>query len=225
MKYPKRKDKYCSDVLNDNFREIDNRLVSLEKGGGGSGGVSNIEYLTQAAYDALPDTKLSNDVEYRITDSGTESVKASNVRYDNTNSMLKAVNVQGAVDELHNCLTEHENNSSQIYSTDEKKIGIWINGKPIYRKMTVPTDITVGEKKNVPLGISNMDELIKIYGNAKRVNGYQFNIPNTLSGYEITAYDVDATNNTFNYKIGSSQTGDRALTNVLFIFEYTKTTD
>ena len=104
MKYPKRKDKYCSDVLNDNFREIDNRLVSLEKGGGGSGGVSNIEYLTQAAYDALPDTKLSNDVEYRITDSGTESVKASNVRYDNTHSMLEAVNVQGAVDELHNSL-------------------------------------------------------------------------------------------------------------------------
>ena len=31
MKYSKRKDKYCSDVLNDNFREIDSRLRDLEQ--------------------------------------------------------------------------------------------------------------------------------------------------------------------------------------------------
>lgn len=30
MKYSKRKDKYCCEVLNDNFREIDKRLITLE---------------------------------------------------------------------------------------------------------------------------------------------------------------------------------------------------
>lgn len=30
MKYSKRKDKYCCEVLNDNFHEIDDRLETLE---------------------------------------------------------------------------------------------------------------------------------------------------------------------------------------------------
>ena len=111
MKYSKRKDKYCNNVLNDNFHEIDDRLKSLEKGGGGSGGGSNTVYLKQVEYDALPDTKLSDDVEYRITDSGTESVKASNVKYDNSFTGLKAVNVQGAVDEVIGSLTNEDNES------------------------------------------------------------------------------------------------------------------
>ena len=37
MKYSKRKDKYCSDVLNDNFKEIDTRLSDLERGSGSAG--------------------------------------------------------------------------------------------------------------------------------------------------------------------------------------------
>lgn len=46
MKYSKRKDKYCSDVLNDNFREIDTRLSDLERGGGSTGGTSDYEELS-----------------------------------------------------------------------------------------------------------------------------------------------------------------------------------
>lgn len=46
MKYSKRKDKYCSDVLNDNFREIDTRLSDLERGSGSTGGTSDYEELS-----------------------------------------------------------------------------------------------------------------------------------------------------------------------------------
>ena len=72
-------------------------------GGGGGGdypsGASNIVYLTQEQYDALPDDKLTDDIEYRITDEGTDT-NADNVGYNNATSGLSAMNVQDAIDEL-----------------------------------------------------------------------------------------------------------------------------
>ena len=62
-----------------------------------SGG--NIVYLTQEEYDALPESKESDDVEYRITDVGSMGT-AENVGYDNSKSGLAAVNVQDAIDKL-----------------------------------------------------------------------------------------------------------------------------
>lgn len=61
---------------------------------------SKIEYVTQEEYDALPESKLTDNVEYRITDKGIDSVSASNVTYDGSASGIDAMNVQGAVDEL-----------------------------------------------------------------------------------------------------------------------------
>ena len=79
-----------------------------------SGG--NIEYLTQAQYDALPDDKLTNDVEYRITDAGTMA-GAENVGYNNSKSGIEAVNVQDAIDKLDESLSNLDNNfENQKYS-------------------------------------------------------------------------------------------------------------
>ena len=68
-------------------------------GGDYPSGVSNIVYLTQEQYDALPDDKLTDDIEYRITDEGTDT-NADNVGYNNATSGLSAMNVQDAIDEL-----------------------------------------------------------------------------------------------------------------------------
>lgn len=65
--------------------------------------------LTQAQYDALPASKMSDNVNYFITDGlnhTTGVVSAENVIYDNTSSGMTATNVQGAVDELNNGLTD-----------------------------------------------------------------------------------------------------------------------
>lgn len=66
----------------------------------GSKGTSDVVYLTQAEYDALPDTKLTDGVEYRITDTGINDATASNVSYNNASSGIGATTVQQAVDEL-----------------------------------------------------------------------------------------------------------------------------
>lgn len=76
-----------------------------------SGG--NIMYLTQAQYDALPESKESDDVEYRITDAGTMA-GAENVGYDNSKSGIEAVNVQDAIDKLDESLEEILNNSNSL---------------------------------------------------------------------------------------------------------------
>ena len=76
---------------------------------GAGGSSSNVVYLTQTEYDALPDSKLTDDVEYRITDAGIGSVTASNVKYDNSNSGLEAINTQSAIDSLSDSLAIKKN--------------------------------------------------------------------------------------------------------------------
>ena len=57
--------------------------------------------LTQAEYDALPNSKLTDDVNYFITDKNNpNAVTASQVMYDNSESGLDSTNVQNAIDEL-----------------------------------------------------------------------------------------------------------------------------
>ena len=58
--------------------------------------------LTQAEYDALPDTKYTDGIEYFITDA--EPLDASTIAYDNTASKMTATNVQAGIDELNSKL-------------------------------------------------------------------------------------------------------------------------
>lgn len=112
----------------------------------------------------------------------------------------------------------------QTYSTSEVNTGkIWIDGKPIYRKVLEFTNVSTGvTQKNH--GISNFDKLINY-------SGYYYNstwgynpIPavtsDNISGYGIGIGDFKST--TFYFNIGSL----RSSTNeIKLIVEYTKTTD
>ena len=60
--------------------------------------------LTQAEYDALPDTKYTDGIEYFITDA--EPLDASTIAYDNTASKMTATNVQAGIDELNSNLEQ-----------------------------------------------------------------------------------------------------------------------
>lgn len=59
-------------------------------------------YLTQAQYDALPASKATDGVIYKIysEESGDVTIDADKVDYDNTSSGLTATNVQDAIDEI-----------------------------------------------------------------------------------------------------------------------------
>ena len=97
----------------------------------GGGGGCDIVYLTQAEYDALPDSKLTDGIEYRITDANTSTTVARNIAYDNSESGLEATSVQGAIDTMNERLA--------VYSTEEKVFGKDYDGKTIYEKTFVGT--------------------------------------------------------------------------------------
>ena len=85
---------------------------------------NKIEYVTQEEYDALPESKLTDNVEYRITDKGIDSVSASNVKYDGSASGLSAMNVQGAVDELKEELNNSVDELQGDISTLNNSLGL-----------------------------------------------------------------------------------------------------
>ena len=104
--------------LRDDLKEwITNNLNAV--GGGGS---SNIEYVTKAEYEALPDSKLSDDVEYRITDANTSNTFAStDIAYDSGT-------VKDALDSLNESLNSlHITQSSLQTTTKQCAYGTYVD--------------------------------------------------------------------------------------------------
>lgn len=114
--------------------------------------------------------------------------------------------------------------NGNVYSINEVNTGkVWINGKPIYRKVLEFTNVPTGVTQRNH-GISNFDKLINY-------SGYYYNstwgynpIPtvtsDNISGYGIGIGDFKST--TFYFNIGNL----RSSTNeIKLIVEYTKTTN
>ena len=108
----------------------------------------------------------------------------------------------------------------RIYSTGETAIGVWINNKPIYRK--VITGITATGIYNH--GISNFEDLVDIYGCITKSNGGKEPIPRTVlssaNQYGIAIGDING--DRIYVEFGSSYTGVKS---GYVVLEYTKTTD
>ncbi len=117
-------------------------------------------------------------------------------------------------------------NNQEIYTTGEQKIGTWIDGKPLYRKVVnyAPTSVigVAGQLTdiNIPHGISNFRRAIKCIG----TKGYTNYILPVIGGSNATSAtlvkQVDATNIIFRI-INDTWSPDTWS----FIIEYTKTTD
>lgn len=96
--------------INDNTDE--NALVSanaVKELADSIDGTSNIVYLTKEQYEALPDSKLTDGVEYRITDANTTAkIDATDVAYGDST-------VQEVISEVNESLI-HINSTMQGYS-------------------------------------------------------------------------------------------------------------
>lgn len=107
-----------------------------------------------------------------------------------------------------------------IYSTEEKLIGEWIDGKPLYRKMievTTPTNATPKTYDVSDLNIETAADVRGIIGNGRPVN-FTIIFGDTGTVYFISCYYE---NNTIYLTSHSAYGG----LNGKVIIEYTKTTD
>lgn len=111
-----------------------------------------------------------------------------------------------------------------IYSTKETKIGEWIDGKAIYRKVI---EITSGFNANMMINhnISNLDNIINYYGFIVRDSGDKRNFPSiypsNMANHGASLYGYTATQ--LNVTLGTwFTTGTKK---IAIIIEYTKTTN
>lgn len=159
--------------------------------------------------------------------------------YLNQNSEIADVNKINDTDMneiktvVNNNATETSTNSTnianiinaEVYSTTEVKTNsVWIDGKPIYRKVIDIGNLPNNSSKSIATGIDfNYATLVKLYGFAKfSSNNICFPLPlasPAVLGYAIMI-NVDNSNN-----VVVSTGTDRSSYSGYVIIEYTKTTD
>lgn len=133
--------------------------------------------------------------------------------------------------------TTHSKFQPVIYSEEEREIGVWTDGKPLYQKTVYidKTEIIGGSFVSLPHGIENIDMVI----NAEAFAGQGLNsefpyfMPNRLYGSESTTiqqniifvYEGCNTTN-LRFTIGSTWTTEPyAIQYIYATIKYTKTTD
>ena len=113
--------------------------------------------------------------------------------------------------------------SDMAYSTEEKEVGTWIDGKPIYRKVIDFGILPNSTNKEVQHNISNLQNFVKIDGIAIRNdNNFWQAIPLTYRSAD-TGYNTALT--VTQSKVVITCDADRSMFNGYVILEYTKTTD
>ena len=114
--------------------------------------------------------------------------------------------------------------NKEHYSTGEQKIGTWIDGKNLYRKVIFKTvKITANTNLVINSEIQNIDTITKIDGvissslknNYRQINTY--NLENNAISISMSA--------STNGNITIYSTDDWATPNIIITLEYTKTTD
>lgn len=106
------------------------------------------------------------------------------------------------------------------YSTNEERVGTWIDGKPIYRKVINAGTVSAS---NTNIGsISNIDTLVSIKGTAYSSQFTQrYGIPNVHSDISSFYINLLMAGDNVVIRFGS---GTTSLEKVVAIIDYTKTT-
>lgn len=107
-----------------------------------------------------------------------------------------------------------------IYSDDEREIGVWRDGKPLYEKTIDVGYLPSGGAKYVNHDISNLGIVVSAYGFGINASGTRLLIPNI------------STNSTHNVQLSTTDTQivlqvgmDRSSFSGYVTLQYTKTTD
>lgn len=158
--------------------------------------------LTWDEYQALPATKLTDGVYYNITDWEQSTLDIVNV--------LTGENIalQSRIAELENANT---------YSEEEVRIGIWVDMKPVYRKV-----YTIASFRNsTTISIPDIKEVTNLQLKRQydsRANMWVYGAGVMSQNNLYFSYGT----NSININTASS---DTTIYNLTAIIEYTKTTD
>lgn len=183
------------------------------------------------AYNVGYRTSPSSETPTEFNDSRGNDQPHNNLQpYEVNNFIIKAFQSAGVVASVVNTQKESDTdvyscnyiNNLNIYSTEETRIGKWIDGKPIYRKVVDLGNLLNANSKLVAHNIANIDFVTSISGLVVSATNH-YNIPWTgtplmLNG-AIICIRADRTN------IGIANTTNLSSYTAYAFIEYTKTTD
>ena len=119
---------------------------------------------------------------------------------------------------------------ADIYSTEEKEVGLWIDNKPLYQKVVIINSLpsSVATVVSYPHGISNIEQVcdyegIINYGNGTIAKFDRFALSDngTLGVNTSGGFTANVNKTNINLIVGT----DRSALSATFIIKYTKTTD
>lgn len=117
-------------------------------------------------------------------------------------------------------------NKYEEFSTSEVRIGTWINGKPLYRRVFNFGVLPNNTSKNLTTNLSNTCVIHQLYGCTTSSSGYTtFPLPYPAKAstdiIELTSY-ISGTSHIISIITARDRSG---FTNTYIVVEYTKTTD
>lgn len=117
---------------------------------------------------------------------------------------------------MGNCIINHSSGGT-TYSENEQRIGTWIDGKPIYRKVITYTGIIKEGNNEFKHGIQNLELIVDAKMKCisdKIIFPYAIRGINTnIDRYDDTKFTVWSSGDSWNSRTWA------------FVLEYTKTTD
>lgn len=184
--------------------QIGNTIYDISSGGGGT----NLE---------LEINNGSIQATY-----GSQTEETEDILRDDTGQQI--TNLLDDIAEAVNLLGNPEVLAPIIYSTTEREVGVWTDGKPLYQK-TVFFD-SLSSSYSLSLGVSNIEYAFLVpdgswANNSTRPIPYIIgtNNNNNIGGY----FNVTSSDTSFEFRLGSGSASDTV--NGCITFRYTKTTD
>ena len=178
---------------------------------------------------------------------GGGASSADQVSLDDTNLAYEADDVQEAFEKVTKSLTyaeyqelteEEKNNGTLyfitdvngdgqsfqpvIYSEEEREIGVWTDGKPLYEKtLSAGSGITYGNI-TIPIGVDNIDKIAYAEAIAFLSSNNYLPLPRISSDSNYCGISAISTSNVVCY---INRAFDGTVTGIYVTIRYTKTTD
>lgn len=166
---------------------------------------------------AIFDAYGNEDKLYKSTDTVGRSIETKGTYSAEGNSTFTSRPTNTAV--LY-CIKCESTEQKDTYSTNEIKVGTWVDGKPVYRKVIEGVTSGTPDTEYVIHTISNIKKTVSYYGSILDNNMVSHKIGTYLSAQYNSVVFVDTSGNVY-MRHGSAMVNK----SYSLIIEYTKTTD
>ena len=178
-----------TDSIDDFFTNYESDMTTIDDNLGGGGGAT-IEEMTQAEYEALPDTKLTDGILRGLKD--VKSFLDADILY------------------LGTC-----------YSTSERMVGCWVDGKPLYQK-TIEYSGTLAENTWIAFGTIGSNE--NIVGMKGILTATSDNVSYIIGGFRMNEVACTLCSTPDHFELWYRRAG-YGCDKITLTYQYTKTTD